>query len=89
MRHLLRSIDAALFPGRLVILRELVVAFLAFNALTRLALTAFNGDSSFFLPWRLLPAMAIGAVFDLGAVTCVLAPLAALLAWWPERYREP
>src|SRR5882672_7906408 len=86
MRHLLRSIDAALFPGRLMILRELVVAFLAFNALTRLALTAFNGDSSFFLPWRLLPAMAIGAVFDLGAVTCVLAPLAALLAWWPERY---
>src|SRR5262245_1716407 len=86
MRRFLRSLDALFFPGRLVILREIVVAFVAFNALTRLVLAVFNGDASFFLPWRLLPAMVVGAVFDLGAVTFVVAPLAALLAWWPERW---
>ena len=86
MPRLLRSIDSLLFPSRLAIVREILVVFLAFNALTRLALAAYNGEPSFFLPWRLLPAMAIGAVFDLGAATFALAPLAALLAWWPERY---
>ena len=86
MSRLLRSIDSLLFPSRLAIVRELLFVFLGFNALTRLALAAYNAEPSFFLPWRLLPAMAIGAVFDLGAATFALAPLAALLAWWPERY---
>src|SRR5262249_38457383 len=66
------------------ILRELLLAFLAVNALTRLALTAFNGEPSFFLPWRILPALAIGAVFDLAAAAFVAPLLAALLAWWPQ-----
>ena len=86
MKRLMRSVDAALFPSRLAILRALLVAFLAFNALTRLALTAYNGEPSLFLPWRILPAMGIGAVFDLGAAVFVAPPLAALLAWWPQRY---
>ncbi len=30
--------------------------------------------------------MAIGAVFDLGVAAFVALPLAALLAWWPERH---
>jgi phosphoglycerol transferase MdoB-like AlkP superfamily enzyme len=82
----LRSIEAALFPSRLAVLRLLLVAFLAFNALVRLALAAFNGEPSFFLPWQIVPAMLIGALFDLGAATFFLAPLAVLLAWWPARY---
>jgi phosphoglycerol transferase MdoB-like AlkP superfamily enzyme len=86
MPRFLRRIDSVLFSSRLAIVREFFLAFLAFNALTRLALAAFNSEPSFFLPWRLLPAMAIGAVFDLGAATFVAVPLAALLAWWPERY---
>ena len=86
MPRFLRWIDSVLFPSRLAIVREVLLVFLAFNALARLSLTAFNGEPSFFLPWRLLPAMAIGAVFDLGAAAFVLAPLAALLAWWPERF---
>ena len=81
-----RAIEAALFPGRLAVLREILLAFLAFNALTRLALTAWNGEPSLFLPWRILPAMAIGAAFDLAAATFFVPPLAALLAWWPERH---
>jgi len=86
MHRFLRSVDAVLFPSRLAILRVLLIAFLAFNALTRLALAAYNGEPSFFLPWRLLPAMAIGAVFDLGAAAFVAPLLAVLLAWWPGRY---
>ena len=85
MKRLLRAIDAVLFPARLAILRDLLLAFLAFNAITRLALTAWNGEPSLFLPWRILPAMAIGAVFDLGAAVFVAPFVAALLAWWPER----
>ena len=49
MRRFLRSVDAVLFPSRLAILRVLLVAFLAFNALTRLALAAYNGEPSLFL----------------------------------------
>ena len=64
MNRLLRSIDAVLFPFPPGDPAEILLAFLAFNALTRLALAAFNGEPSFFLPWRLLPAVAIGAVFD-------------------------
>jgi phosphoglycerol transferase MdoB-like AlkP superfamily enzyme len=85
MKRLLRPIDTVLFPPRLGILRELILAFLALNALTRLALAAYNGEPSFFLPWHILPTMAIGAVFDLAAATFIALPLAALLAWWPER----
>src|SRR5499427_9906708 len=86
MLRLLRQIDAVLFPSRLAILREFFVAFLVVNAIVRIALAAFNGELSFFLPWRLLPVMAIGAAFDLGAAIFAAPPLAALLAWWPERY---
>lgn len=81
-----RSIDAVLFPSRVAILRVFLVAFLALNALTRLALAAYSGEPSFFLPWRILPAMAIGALFDLAVAAVFMPPLAALLAWWPERH---
>jgi phosphoglycerol transferase MdoB-like AlkP superfamily enzyme len=81
-----RSIEGALFPSRLAALRVLLVAFILFNAVVRLALAAFNGEPSFFLPWRIVPALLIGALFDLGAATFFLAPFAALLAWWPVRY---
>ena len=81
-----RSIEAALFPSRLAALRVLLVAFVLFNALVRLALAVFNGEPSFFLPWRFVPALLIGALFDLGAATFFLAPFAVLLAGWPARY---
>src|SRR5258706_15140573 len=81
-----RSMEAWLFPSRLAALRVPILAFLAFNALVRLALAVFNGEPSFFLPWRIVPALLIGALFDLGAVTFFLAPFAAVLAWWPARY---
>src|SRR5258706_5432951 len=81
-----RSIEAWLFPSRLAALRVLHLAFLAFNALVRVALAVFNGEPSFFLPWRIVPALLIGALFDLGAATFFLPPFAVVLAWWPARY---
>jgi len=84
--RLLRSFASALFPPRMAGLRVVLLAFLAVNALVRIGLAAFNGDLSFFLPWEIIPAMLIGAVFDLGAATFFLVPLALLLAFWPARF---
>ena len=86
MMRLLRWLDSVFFPGRMAGLRAILLAFLAVNALVRLGLAAFNGDMSFFLPWEIVPAMLIGALFDLGAATFFLLPLALLLAFWPARF---
>jgi len=86
MSRVLRSIDSTLFPSRLAGLKVLLAAFLLFNALVRVALALLNGDPGFFLPWRIIPAMLIGALFDLGAATFFLAPFALLLACWPARF---
>ena len=77
------------FSGRFRVLAELLILFAAFNALVRLGLTAFNGDASLLLPWKLLPAMAIGLLFDVAVATCVLAPLALLIAVLPGRGKWP
>ena len=86
MTRVLRWLDSAFFPGRMAGLRVLLVAFLAVNALVRVGLAAFNGDPSFFLPWEIVPAMLIGALFDLGVATFFLLPLALMLACWPARF---
>ncbi|WP_157265024.1 LTA synthase family protein [Azohydromonas aeria] len=72
-------------PRRLHLLLPLLVAFLIFNALVRLGLLAFNGQWSLALPWKLLPILGIGALFDLGVATFFLAPLGWLLLAWPSR----
>ena len=71
--------------NRMRALWALLLGFLLLNAAVRLGLAVFNGDASLLLPWRLLPAMGIGALFDLGAASFMLAPLALLLALWPAR----
>jgi phosphoglycerol transferase MdoB-like AlkP superfamily enzyme len=86
MSRFLRTIDTWLFPSRLGGLRVLVAAFLLFNALVRLALAFLNGDPGVFLPWRIVPAMLIGALFDLAAATFFLPLFALLLACWPARF---
>src|SRR5262245_59690806 len=86
MHRLILSIDALLFPSRLGSLRVLLAAFLLFNAEVRIALAFLNGDPGVFLPWRIVPAMLIGALFDVGAATFFLAPLALFIAYWPARF---
>ncbi|MDZ5459225.1 LTA synthase family protein [Azohydromonas lata] len=73
------------FPQRLKPLVPLVLGFMLFNALVRLGLLAFNGQWSLVLPWRLLPILGIGALFDLGVATFFLPPLGWLLLAWPAR----
>ncbi|MCX7273181.1 MAG: sulfatase-like hydrolase/transferase [Burkholderiales bacterium] len=61
--------------------------FLALNALVRIGLALFNQDASLFYPWRLVPALAIGMLFDLCVGLIGLAPIAWLYALWPTRGR--
>lgn len=75
---------AVLAPGRLRILAVLMGVFVAVNLLVRVGLALFNGDSSLWLPWRLLPALAVGALFDVAVAVFALAPLALLLGLWPQ-----
>jgi hypothetical protein len=72
-------------PGRMRSLVTLLAVFTFFNFCVRLGLAVYNGDPDLFAPWRLVPALLVGAVFDIGAVSFALAPLAWLLALWPGR----
>ncbi|MGL6112005.1 MAG: hypothetical protein ACRC2B_18085, partial [Rubrivivax sp.] len=69
---------ARFLPDRLRVLWLLLLAFVAFNGAVRLGLVAYNGQWGLLAPWRLLPVMAIGALFDLGVATFFLAPLGLL-----------
>jgi hypothetical protein len=80
-----RGVEAVLAVGRLRAIWVLLGLFLALNGLVRLGLAVFNGDPSLGWPWRLLPALAIGALFDTAAGVLGLAPLALLLGLWPQR----
>lgn len=62
-------------------LAVVLFVFMAFNALVRLGLAFYNGDAGLLVPWKLLPAMAIGLAFDVAVAACVLAPLAVLIAF--------
>ena len=71
------------FHGRFASLGRLLLIFLAVNALIRVGLGLFNQDLALFAPWRIIPALAIGLVFDLTVGLIGLAPLAWLYAIWP------
>ncbi|MEO8101666.1 MAG: LTA synthase family protein [Betaproteobacteria bacterium] len=78
-----------LLPHRLRILWLLLLTYVAFNAAVRLGLGFYNGELSPLMPWRLVPAMAIGLVFDLGTASFFLTPLGLLLLAWPDaRHRS-
>lgn len=47
--------------------------FVLFNAVVRLALALYERDLSLLAPWRILPALLIGLVFDAGVATA---------SWW-------
>ena len=78
-------VDRVLFPGRLGALRAVLAAFVLLNGLLRLALALYERDLALLAPWRLVPALAIGLLFDAGVATFFLAPLAVLLWAWPTR----
>jgi len=87
----LRALLRRAFPGRFAIAGIMLAAFVAVSLVTRLALLVQNGDWSLASPVTLLPAIAIGAVYDLAAGVWWIVPF-AMLAWlWPDgpRSRAP
>ncbi len=76
-----------LFPGRLRLVWVLLLAFVVINAMVRLGLVTYNGQWGLFAPWYLLPAMAIGALFDIGVATFFLTPLGLIVVAWPNGRR--
>jgi hypothetical protein len=74
-----------LLGGRGRILWVLLLAFVVFNTLVRLGLAVFNalgGEAGTLNPLRLLPALAIGLLFDVGVATFFLAPIGVLVMAW-------
>jgi phosphoglycerol transferase MdoB-like AlkP superfamily enzyme len=65
-------------------LGRLLLLFLAINASVRLVLALGWGGDPALRSWQLLPAMVIGAVFDIAIGVLALAPLAWLFAAWPR-----
>ncbi len=87
-RMSLAAVDRVLFPGRLRALRVVLAAFVLFNALVRVALALYERDLSLLAPWRIVPALLVGLVFDAGVGSFFLAPLALLLWAWPARFER-
>ncbi len=81
----LATLDRTFFPGRLRALRVVLAGFVLLNAVVRIGLALYERDLSLLAPWRLGPALLIGAVFDAGVATFFLAPLALVLWAWPAR----
>lgn len=84
-RRFLEKLDRTLFPGRFRALRVVLAGFVLWNAVVRVALALYERDVALLVPWRLVPALLIGLVFDAGVATFTLAPLALLLSAWPAR----
>jgi phosphoglycerol transferase MdoB-like AlkP superfamily enzyme len=74
-------------PGGLRVLWPLMIGYLLINLGVRLGLLAFNANPALWWPWHVLPALAIGTLFDLVALSFVLPPLAWLAACWPSGRR--
>ena len=71
-------------PSRYRFLNWVVVLFLFVNFLLRLGLIAIEGDSANFLPWRALPILAVGLIYDLAALAFLLIPFALLALVVPD-----
>jgi phosphoglycerol transferase MdoB-like AlkP superfamily enzyme len=85
LTNFLTKLDRTLFPGRLRALRVVLAGFVLFNALVRIGLALYERDLTLLAPWRIVPALLIGLVFDAGVATFFLAPLALVLWAWPAR----
>jgi phosphoglycerol transferase MdoB-like AlkP superfamily enzyme len=56
--------------------------FLLANTVVRLGLVAFDADWNNAMPWRLLPILAIGLLYDIAALAYVLVPFALIALFW-------
>ncbi|MRR51711.1 MAG: alkaline phosphatase family protein [Rhodocyclaceae bacterium] len=78
------SLIRRLFIGRFALAGLILALFLAWNALVRMGLLAFNGDWGLLHPASLLPVFGLGLVYDLAAGLWWLPLFALLAAFWPQ-----
>lgn len=67
-----------LLASRYRLLIGAVLLFVAVNAAVRVGLTAFEADLANLLPWRLVPILAVGLLYDLAAAAYLLVPFALM-----------
>jgi phosphoglycerol transferase MdoB-like AlkP superfamily enzyme len=72
-----------LFPGRFRVVGIVLATVLAVSLAARLGLAVFNCDTALLVPWRLLPVLAAGLVYDLAAALWFVLPFALLVWLWP------
>jgi phosphoglycerol transferase MdoB-like AlkP superfamily enzyme len=85
LRRSLNTLANRIGPGRMRSLVTLLAVFVFFNFCLRLVLAVLHGDPQLFAPQQLIPALSVGALFDVGVASYALAPLAWLLAFSSSR----
>jgi phosphoglycerol transferase MdoB-like AlkP superfamily enzyme len=85
LQRSLHTLANRIGPGRMRALVTLLAVFVFFNFCVRLALAVQNGDARLFAPWRMIPALGVGILFDVGVATYLLAPMAWVLAFSSSR----
>ncbi|MBK9655319.1 MAG: LTA synthase family protein [Rhodanobacteraceae bacterium] len=73
-----RFLDWA-FAGPYRLLLQLTLTYAAFNLLVRMALGVYNGDAGIFWSGRIVGALLVGAVFDVGVAVFMMLPILTLL----------
>jgi len=68
-----------ILAGPYRVLLQLALLYVAFNLVVRLGLSIHNGEAAIFWSGRIVGALLIGAVFDLGVAVFMLLPLSLLL----------
>ena len=59
--------------------------FVAVNTITRLGLLALEADAHNLVPWRMLPIIVIGLIYDAAVVSYLLIPFALTALLLPDR----
>ena len=74
-------------PPRYRVLVRVGALFVLFNGLVRLGLIAFEADAANLVPWRALPILVTGALYDLVVVSHLLIPFAICALVFPATER--
>lgn len=70
---------AWMFAGPYRLLLQLSLAYVVVNLLVRVALGIFNGDAGIFWSGRILGALLVGALFDVGIAVFMMLPIVFML----------
>ena len=74
-------------PPRYLLMVWVAGLFVAISAAVRMGLLVFEGDVANLLPWRLVPVLAVGVLYDLAAASYLLLPFATAALLLPDSPR--